>query len=197
MCPAQARVLSEFARPPINISALLKETAILILGKQKKLPDAKKHLPDEPPQTRVFTVAGIKRAEKILDLIENGRYDGPPVVELYGCEGGCFGSPMLSEDAGIAAMRVRNAFTSERGGKVVRREKPLTAVKGLALAGNLTNAAGILERVKNTAATLPGRDCAMCGSPDCATFAEDVVLMKAAISDCPYYAVGERKTNET
>jgi hypothetical protein len=33
----------------------------------------------------------------------------------------------------------------------------------------------------------------MCGSPDCATLAEDVVSGKADVRDCPFLGRGERR----
>ena len=43
-----------------------------------------------------------------------------------------------------------------------------------------------LGRINSLLAELPGRDCARCGAPSCRALAEDVVLVRAAMRDCPY-----------
>jgi uncharacterized Fe-S cluster-containing protein len=40
------------------------------------------------------------------------------------------------------------------------------------------------RRVEAVLEDIEGRDCGACGSPDCRTFAEDVVRGHAALADC-------------
>jgi hypothetical protein len=42
------------------------------------------------------------------------------------------------------------------------------------------------QRVEELCASLPAKECGMCGAPDCRTFAEDVVDGKAVLEDCGY-----------
>ncbi|MBF0531409.1 MAG: hypothetical protein HQK55_19490, partial [Deltaproteobacteria bacterium] len=44
-----------------------------------------------------------------------------------------------------------------------------------------------LKKVDELTLRLPGKMCAACGAPDCRTLAEDVVLGKALLSDCPFF----------
>ena len=44
-----------------------------------------------------------------------------------------------------------------------------------------------LRLMDRWAARLPGKRCGVCGAPDCRTLAEDVVLGKAVLGDCPFY----------
>jgi Na+-translocating ferredoxin:NAD+ oxidoreductase RNF subunit RnfB len=43
-----------------------------------------------------------------------------------------------------------------------------------------------LGRIDTLTWELPGRDCGVCGAPTCAALAEDIVLERAAITECPY-----------
>jgi Na+-translocating ferredoxin:NAD+ oxidoreductase RNF subunit RnfB len=52
-----------------------------------------------------------------------------------------------------------------------------------------------LSRIDALKSTLPGRDCAECGSPTCASFAEDVVMGRAAEGGCPH--AGEHRSGRS
>jgi Na+-translocating ferredoxin:NAD+ oxidoreductase RNF subunit RnfB len=43
-----------------------------------------------------------------------------------------------------------------------------------------------MEQIEETAKFLPGLDCGSCGSPNCHTLAEDIVLGKAQMLDCVF-----------
>jgi len=45
-----------------------------------------------------------------------------------------------------------------------------------------------LTELERVADGLPGKDCAVCGAPTCAAFAEDVITGRAARDLCPYAA---------
>jgi ArsR family metal-binding transcriptional regulator len=51
------------------------------------------------------------------------------------------------------------------------------------------------EQVEEFHQMLPGKECGACGTPDCRTFAEDVVDGKAAIESC-IFLEGYRKNGE-
>jgi len=36
---------------------------------------------------------------------------------------------------------------------------------------------------------LPGKNCAACGAPDCATLAEDIVRGEASLADCVFVKI--------
>jgi Na+-translocating ferredoxin:NAD+ oxidoreductase RNF subunit RnfB len=44
-----------------------------------------------------------------------------------------------------------------------------------------------LNKVEETLQLLPGKECGVCGSPDCQTLAEDVVDGKATLDDCIFF----------
>jgi Na+-translocating ferredoxin:NAD+ oxidoreductase RNF subunit RnfB len=48
-----------------------------------------------------------------------------------------------------------------------------------------------LARIDELASGLPGRDCGVCGSPSCASLAEDIVLDRHPGLECPVLRRGE------
>jgi Na+-translocating ferredoxin:NAD+ oxidoreductase RNF subunit RnfB len=48
----------------------------------------------------------------------------------------------------------------------------------------MTHAIDKLTRIDALVRTLPGRDCGLCGAPDCRAFAEDVVLERVSRRAC-------------
>ncbi len=53
----------------------------------------------------LLTVTGITHVIKLLEQIEDGLLGDVAAIDPYACEGGCFGSPLLSEDHHVAARR--------------------------------------------------------------------------------------------
>ncbi len=52
-----------------------------------------------------LVVTGAAHVLAVLEEVEDGLLTDVDVIELYLCEGGCFGSPLLSEDHHVAARR--------------------------------------------------------------------------------------------
>ena len=46
------------------------------------------------------------------------------------------------------------------------------------------------ERIENIMERLPGKECGACGSPDCRTFAEDVVDGRNSMENCVFLDCG-------
>jgi Na+-translocating ferredoxin:NAD+ oxidoreductase RNF subunit RnfB len=44
------------------------------------------------------------------------------------------------------------------------------------------------KEVEKLHGLLPGKECGVCGSPDCRTFAEDVVDGRNALENCVFYS---------
>jgi hypothetical protein len=131
----------------------------------------------------------------VLEEVENGQVGDVPVLELFACDEGCFGTPLLSGAAAVA--RWRWAQVAERfggTGRVVRRESPPAPRRGLRLDEDMGRAIAKLAEMDRLVRELPGRDCAMCGAPTCRALAEDVVLGRAALAACVHRVRSEEKT---
>lgn len=139
----------------------------------------------------VFAAWGARHVVEILDRLEDGRLDPCRVLELYLCDGGCHGSPLLAENPWISRRRasVTDAKDTTCEARAVRRETPVAPRAALRLDPDMTVAMRKFAEIDRTTKTLPGRDCAQCGAPDCSTYAEDIVLGRAPTGLCPYQEV--------
>jgi hypothetical protein len=135
-----------------------------------------------------LTVTGIDHVVAVLEDLENGLLSDMAVVEPYACEGGCFGSPFFYEDFHVANRRWVDTCveTEPDDAPAVPRRLAYTARTGIRLDADMALAIEKLGRLQSILQELPGKDCGACGAPSCTALAEDVVLERAAIDDCPY-----------
>ncbi len=137
----------------------------------------------------VFTVTGMDHVLAVLEQIENGLLADAGVVELYGCAGGCFGSPLFPLDFHVAARRWAREESSLASGETpapLPRRRPYTARPGIRLDPDMARAIDKLGRMQALTRSLPGKDCGTCGAPTCAALAEDTVMGRATADLCPY-----------
>jgi anti-sigma regulatory factor (Ser/Thr protein kinase) len=158
------------------------------------------------PEGRVLTVTGMDHAITVLEDAENGLLEGLAVIDLYACEGGCFGSPLLAEDHHVTRHRWElgreemDALERARGRShgtprpaATARRDPYAPRPGIRLDPDMSRALEKLERMQAVIRALPGRDCGACGAPTCAAFAEDVVMERAAVDLCPFAGEGKEQ----
>ncbi len=138
------------------------------------------------PAGAVLRVTAMRHVLAVLEEIENGLMGEVRVVELWACDEGCFGSPLLAVDPFIARHRWETARATmpAAGGRAVRRTGPLAPRPGLRLDQDMTKAIAKLGRIDKLRRGLPGRDCGLCGAPTCAALAEDIVLGRATPEAC-------------
>ncbi|NLV72571.1 MAG: hypothetical protein GXY46_08220 [Actinobacteria bacterium] len=144
---------------------------------------------------RILTVTGMDHVMAVLEEVENGLLNDVDVIEPYSCEGGCFGSPLLSEDHHVASHRwergraaVEAAVTAGQASPItaVVRRRPFVSRPGIRLDPDMSRAIQKLGQLQAVIRDLPGRDCGACGAPTCAALAEDVVMGRAEVGLCPY-----------
>lgn len=134
----------------------------------------------------VLQVSGIAHVQALLEEIEDGLVADVAVVEPYACEAAGFGAPLLHEEAALARHRWLAApLPSDPRARAVPRATDYAARPGLRLDSDMSKAVQKLGRIDKTRRQLPGSDCGLCGAPTCAAFAEDVVLGRANLEDCP------------
>ena len=145
---------------------------------------------------RYLAADGIENAIKILDEIENEKLSDIDFVELDACFSGCVGGCLNIENPYIAKTKVRNlrkyqpvAASRLSDFPELSREQLLSKGEveynpALELADDPKKAMEIMMRIAQIEEKLPGIDCAACGSPSCACFAQDVALGKSKMSDC-------------
>jgi hypothetical protein len=122
---------------------------------------------------------------RVLEAIEDGLAGDVLVVEPWMCDTGCFGSPLLTEPAHLAATRWRAACFSTPGApQAAQRTTPFEPRKGLRLDNDMGKAIAKLAKIDRLTRELPGSDCAVCGAPTCAALAEDIVLGRTVADAC-------------
>jgi anti-sigma regulatory factor (Ser/Thr protein kinase)/Pyruvate/2-oxoacid:ferredoxin oxidoreductase delta subunit len=141
--------------------------------------------PNPQEEKLVMQVTGIHSVLSILEKVENGLVRDLPVLELFACEGGCFGLPLGSEDPYLAKFRWSKACGQSRSwSRAIRRKEPFVPRSGVRLDKDMTKAIEKLSKIDKLTRTLPGKDCGMCGAPTCAAMAEDITLGRALLQDC-------------
>lgn len=145
---------------------------------------------------RYLAADGIENAIKILDEIENEKLDNIDFVELDACFSGCVGGCLNIENPYIAKTKVRKLRKYQPVAVSRLSDFPEFSVKdfisageveynpALELADDPKKAMEIMLKIARIEEQLPGIDCAACGSPTCACFAQDVALGKSKMSDC-------------
>jgi hypothetical protein len=130
-------------------------------------------------------VGGMNEVVDILERTENGLVEDVEILEPYACRYGCAGSPLYRENPALAGHRTDRISMGNAEPKVaVKRKEPYRSREGMRLHPNLAEAIVLLSKIDTVMGSLPGKDCGMCGAPDCAALAEDIVLGRAAVSDC-------------
>ncbi len=131
-------------------------------------------------------VSGVRGVMRALSLAETGQLVDVTLLQLHLCSGGCSASPLVASEPEVTG----RAWTVEKPqGQppgVARRPRPYAQRPGLRLDPDMAEAMKKLSRIDRELRLLPGRDCGSCGAPSCAAFAEDVVMGRAARSDCPF-----------
>ena len=136
---------------------------------------------------RVLQVSGIRNVLSILEKIETGLLNDVPVLELYVCDQGCFGSPLLKEGPFIARFRwLHSLIQYNADARAVHRATPLVPRSGLRLAPDMAQAIKRLAHIEEVTQALPGKNCGMCGAPTCSALAEDIVMGRATKTACIY-----------
>jgi len=149
-----------------------------------------------PPQAGgaddLLVVTGVSHVLAVLEAVEDDRLPGVSAIEPYLCDGGCFGSPLLREDAHVAAWRwAAVGGDAPGGGGSHDRSRPFHARPGIRLDADMAVAIRKLAQLDAETRALPGRDCGVCGAPTCAALAEDIVMERASRALCPYVALEE------
>ena len=148
-----------------------------------------------------LAVSGVPDILDVFDDIERGKLRDIDFIEAYSCTHGCVGGSLTVENqynsynkiiALIETLQYENIKACPDIREVRKRYKqnyfqiegkfkprPLTP-----LDNDLTKAIKKSKKKEEIYASLPQIDCGVCGSPTCLTFAEDVVMGEASVSDC-------------
>ena len=146
-----------------------------------------------------LAVSGIEETIRYLEKIEMGLLGDIEYVEFRACPEGCIGGLMTAADkyqAKRTVQRLVRTFGMEKRVKTEYAAKlyeegwffceeegrcsPQVPSPRL----SISEAIQRQEKVEKILQGLPGKECGVCGSPDCRTFAEDVVDDRNRFENC-------------
>ena len=145
-----------------------------------------------------IAVSGVHETIRYLERVEMGLLDHIEYLECRICKEGCVGGPFTVADRYQTKQLVQKyvrMFGEERRVKQkylrkiyqegwFRAERQVLPVRTEKIDMTIAERIEQQKRVESTLKRLPQKHCGMCGSPDCRTFAEDVVAGKARLNDC-------------
>jgi iron only hydrogenase large subunit-like protein len=160
--------------------------------------------------TNSLAVPGLQETIRYLERIEMGLLHDIDYVEFRICTEGCLGGPFTVADKYQAKhniQRLVRMFGSEKRVKyeyvkklyeqgwffTEREAVPLEEKPPRISASEISKGIEKQNRVEDILRLLPRKECGVCGSPDCRTFAEDVIDGKASLGSCVYWQNQKRK----
>jgi len=151
---------------------------------------------------RALAIDGIHEICDFLDKIEIGQIKGVDFLELRACQEGCAGGILTAGNTFLTVENIERRAQSLTTEEATKPPCPLNEYKdylqdnlslipvvprsGLKLDQEVETAMAKLEALKRIELLLPGIDCSACGAPTCHALAEDIVLEKGNINQCPY-----------
>ncbi len=136
---------------------------------------------------------GIENVIRVLEDLEDDRYDGLDFVELNACAGGCVGGVLQVENPYLAKAKLAklrrympvSVNRLEDGlPKAMLWNTTLEYLPAMELGKTQTESFILYAKADELLQKLPLLDCGSCGAPTCSAFAEDVVRGKADLNDC-------------
>jgi hypothetical protein len=136
---------------------------------------------------------GMGNCIRLLEAIESGRVRGVDFAELTACPGGCVGGVLTMENPHAAKARLNRLshcwkLTEPESLPLLdgnRFEFPLEYTpEVMELSSDIEDAMRLFTLIDQIATTLPGMDCASCGSPNCRGLAEDIARGLATLNSC-------------
>ena len=139
----------------------------------------------------------------VFDRIEAGTFQSVDFIEAYICPDGCVSGGLTIEGRYAAQRNVQHiakslaaspAIGEERIRQLLREdffatEEEIRARPVQPLGRDLREAVARHRKLESLIGRLPGKDCAACGAPGCATLAEDVVRGEASLADCVFLKI--------
>jgi Fe-S-cluster-containing hydrogenase component 2 len=146
-----------------------------------------------------LAVGGLSDVQRILEEIENGKLGDLQYVECHACPQGCCGGPLTVDNTYVARSKILSLVARLGSTPCQDRERIRELYQGnyFSLPGKIPSrpfapldkdVAKAIEkrkRIQDTYETLPQIDCGACGAPTCLSFAEDVVLTRVKLEECP------------
>ncbi len=149
---------------------------------------------------KTLAVTGLNETITYLEKIELGLFNDIEYIEFRTCREGCIGGALNAIDKYLAKSAAIKIAKTLGVGTRLNRERVLRlydsnwffpkvtpqALKAMGIQKERTFSFDELRMIEEIVQIIDGKSCGACGSPDCRTFAEDLVLGEADPSDCMY-----------
>lgn len=138
---------------------------------------------------------GITNVQKVLEDLEDQKFETLEFVELNSCTGGCVGGVLNVENPFVAKTKIKRLrkYMTVAGNHL--KDVPVENLYWtheveyhpvFRLGNNMLESFSMLNKVERLSSKFPGLDCGACGSPSCKALAEDIVRGEAEETDCLY-----------
>ena len=136
---------------------------------------------------------GIENVIRVLESLEDEKFQNLEFVELDACSGGCVGGILTVENPYLAKTKLKRlkkylpvSCNHLEGGipPDARFDVPLEYSPVLKLGTSFKDSFQKLSQMEQITQELPGLDCGSCGSPTCQALAEDIVQGYATELNC-------------
>ncbi len=136
---------------------------------------------------------GIENVIRILEDLEDDKFDRLEFIELNACAGGCVGGVLTVENPYLAKVklkRLRKYLPVARNHMDTNMKRDIywnDEVKYepvFILGKDMKEGIANMSRVEELCEHFPGLDCGSCGAPSCKALAEDIVRGVAHEQDC-------------
>ncbi len=139
---------------------------------------------------------GMENIMKVLEELEDEKFQGLDFVELNACNGGCVGGVLTVENPYVAEARLKkirkympvsqNANSEETKSKLMYT-KEIEYEPVFNLGSNMIESFSRLNKAERIEKQLPGLNCGTCGAPNCKALSQDIVKGEASENDCIYF----------
>lgn len=156
-------------------------------------------------QENCLAVSGVQDVMQVLNDVESGQLKDILFLECLTCPDGCIGGSLTVQNRHVAKRRVQTLIKMFGEKSRVSKEmmsrlynegyfdlvKDIKPAPPKTLDSDRKQAILKLKEIDELVKRLSGKNCSVCGAPDCKTFAEDVVLGRLNIESCIFLAKQE------
>ena len=143
-------------------------------------------------------VDGVENVMRVLEQIENNRFERLDYFDGLACTNGCLGGPLAVENCFVAKNRLASVVKHtaqrmvnkteifENAVSDLRMTKEIEPNEVMQLSGSIFERIKRAEEIEMICKDLPGFDCGSCGSPTCRALAWDIAHGYANELNCVF-----------
>ncbi len=144
---------------------------------------------------RYLAADGIENVFRVLEDLEDEKFENLEFIELNACNGGCVGGVLTVENPYVAEVKLNhlkkylpvscNHLADESNPEDLTNWSEAVEYEPVFILGdNMIDSFAKMTQVERIYKKLPGLDCGSCGAPDCKAMAIDIVNGEAEEMDC-------------